>query len=399
MRYPLPERLRSIQPSVTLGLSARVKAMAKEGLDVVSFTAGEPEVPPPAFVLDAMANLDLAQSTRYTDTRGQPEARARAAAWMARECGATYGADDVLLLDGAKRALSLGILAAFDVGDQVIVSSPCWVSYAPMMALARVKPVLVPARIEDGFRPDFDALEAAVTPNTRGIIVNSPQNPTGVVYSEAELDGLAEFVRRHDLLLITDEVYHHLQFNDPPSPMILKRHPDLIDRTLVVNSMSKTYAVPGWRVGFAAGPHWWVRRMADVWGHTGSNLNALMQSLLVKVLEAPTDFVRERAATYARRRDVVVPRLRALPGVRVHSPEGAFYVFPEVKGLLGSHYRGVTLTTTVQFSEALLEGERLAVVPGDAFDGAGFLRLSLALPDAALLEGLARLDRFVQELT
>ena len=399
MNNPIPERLRNIQPSVTLGLSARVKAMAREGLDVVNLTAGEPEVLPPPFVLEALASYDAALSTRYTDARGTPDVRARVAAWIAREGGATYGADDVVLLDGAKRALSLGIQTAFDAGDEVVLFSPTWVSYGPMMSLARARPVLVPSRIEDGFRPDFEALEAATTPRTRGVIVNSPQNPTGVVYSEAELDGLADYVRRHDLLLISDEIYHHIQFRDPPSPMILKRHPDLVERTLVVNSLSKTFAVPGWRVGFAAGPRWWINRMADVWGHTGSNLNALMQAVLGRVLEAPTDFARERAAVYAGRRDVLVPRLRALPGVRVHPPQGAFYAFPEVKGLLGKSYRGQALTTTVRFSEALLEGERVAVVPGDAFEAPGFVRLSLAVTDKALDDGLTRLERFVGELS
>ena len=398
MKNPIPERLRSIQPSVTLGLSARVKAMAKQGLDVVNLTAGEPEVPPPPFVLEALRTLDPTQSSRYTDARGLPDVRARVAAWIAREGGATYAPEEVLLVDGAKRALSLGIQAVFDADDEVVLFTPTWVSYAPMMHMARVRPTLVPTRLDDGFRPDLAELEAATTERTRGVILNSPQNPTGVVYSDREIDALADYVRRHDLLLISDEIYHHIQFSEPRREMLLKRHPDLVERTLAVNSLSKTYAVPGWRVGFAAGPRWWIDRMNGMWGHTGSNLNTLMQALLGRVLEAPTDFTRERSAVYARRRDVAVRRLAGLPGVRVHPPEGAFYVFPEVKGWLGRSYRGQRLLCSVQISEALLESERVAVVPGDAFDAPGFVRLSLAVADQTLEQGLTRLERFAGEL-
>lgn len=399
MKNPLPERLRSIEPSITLGLSARVKAMAKAGLDVVNLTAGEPEVVPPPMVLDALAGVDPLTTTRYTDARGLPDVRALTAAWIKREWGASYAADDVLLLDGAKRALSLGIQAVCDGGDEVVLLAPTWISYAPMLALARAKPVLVSTDLADGFRPHLEDLEAATTPRTRGLVLNSPQNPTGIVYSDAELDVFADYVRRHDLLLISDEIYHHLQFREPPSAMILARHPDLVERTLVVNSLSKTFAVPGWRVGFAAGPRWWINRMADLWGHTGSNLNGLMQAVLGKILEAPTDFCREQTRTYARRAQAVVPRLAALPGLRVHPPEGAFYVFPEIKGLLGRRYRGAPLTSSLQFSEALLDGERVAVVPGDAFGAPGFLRLSLAVSDDNLATGLLRLERFVKELS
>lgn len=398
MKNPLPERLRSIEPSVTLGLSARVKAMAREGLDVVNLTAGEPEVAPPPVVLEALRSIDPLTTTRYTDARGTPDVRARVAAWIAREGGATYSADDVLLLDGAKRALSLGIQSVCDGGDEMVLFAPTWVSYAPMLALARARPVLVQTELADGFRPHLDAIEAATTSRTRGLILNSPQNPTGIVYSNAELDVLAEYVRRHDLLLISDEIYHHLQFREPRTQTILARHPDLQERTLVVNSLSKTYALPGWRVGFAAGPRWWINRMADLWGHTGSNLNGLMQAVLGKVLEASTDFSRERADTYARRAAQFVPRLAALPGVRVHPPEGAFYVFPEVRGLFGRSYRGKPITSSLQFSEALLDGERVAAVPGDAFGAPGYLRLSLAVSDDTLAKGLDRLERFVKEL-
>lgn len=399
MKNPLPERLRSIEPSVTLGLSARVKAMANEGLDVVNLTAGEPEVPPPPVVLEALRSIDPLTTTRYTDARGLLDVRARVAAWIQREGGATYDPADVLLLDGAKRALSLGIQSICDGGDEMVLFAPTWVSYAPMLALARAKPVLVSTELSDGFRPRLDALEAATTPRTRGLILNSPQNPTGIVYTNAELDVLADYVRRHDLLLISDEIYHHLQFREPRTQTILARHPDLAERTLVVNSLSKTYSLPGWRVGFAAGPRWWITRMADQWGHSGSNLNGLMQALIGKVLEASTDFTRARARTYAQRAETFVPRLAALSGVRVHPPEGAFYVFPEVKGLLGRRHRGEPITTTVQFAERLLEAERVAVVPGDAFGAPGYLRLSLAVTDDTLAKGFDRFEHFVEELT
>jgi aspartate aminotransferase len=398
-RFPAPKRLSAVQPSATLALSSKAKEMAAAGIDVVNLTAGEPDMAPPDFVLSALADADPLSTTRYTNIRGGVDVREAAVEWIRREIGVDYAAEELLLLDGAKRALSLGIEAAFDDGDEVLLIAPYWVSYRPMLQLVGAVPVVHHTRIEDGFRADLKALASLVGPKTRGIILNSPQNPTGVVYSAEEFDQLAAFVKEHDLLLISDEIYQHLQFGDAPVPSILAAHPELRDRTLMVNSLSKTYAVPGWRVGFSAGPRWWIDRMARAWGHSGSNLNALMQQVLGKVFAEPTDFCQERTETFARRAKIATEILSGIPGVRVNEPKGAFYIFPDFGAWMGRRVGGKLLESGADLAAGLLSDAKVAVVPGEAFEAPGHVRISLAVADDELRRGLERVVAFLDSAT
>jgi aspartate aminotransferase len=393
---PVPKRLSAVEPSVTLALSAKAKEMAGSGIDVINLSAGEPDMPPPDFVLRALRDVDPMANTRYTNSRGAPPVRAAVADWIRREVSLDYAPEEVILLDGAKRALSLGIEAVFDDGDEVLLIAPCWLSYRPMLRLAGAVPVVLETRIEDGFRPNLEALEALVGPRTRGIILNSPQNPSGIVYTEAELDRLAAFIEAHDLLLISDEIYQHLQFGGVSVGSILASHPRLRERALMVNSLSKTYAVPGWRIGFAAGPSWWIDRMARAWGHSGSNLNALMQQVLVRVLPESTAFVDERRLAFARRAKLATEILSEIEGVRVMAPEGAFYILPDFGALMGQELDGRVVHSGFELAEILLDGALVAVVPGEAFDAPAHLRISLAVPDDVLRRGLERVDVFLR---
>lgn len=396
---PIPKRLAAVEPSVTLALSAKAKAMVAAGVDVVNLAAGEPDIPPPAFVLEALREADPLTTTRYTDPRGMVAVREVTAQWIRREIGVDYAPREILLLDGAKRALSLGIEAAFDDGDEVLLIAPYWVSYDSMLKLSGAVPVVLRTSIEDGFRPTIEALEALVGPRTRGIVLNSPQNPSGIVYTEQELARLAAFVEAHDLLLISDEIYHHLQFGDRQVASILASHPSLRERSLMVNSLSKTYAVPGWRVGFAAGPAWWIDRMARSWGHSGSNLNALMQHVLARVLAEPTEFCAERTRTFATRATLATEILSGLEGVRVMAPEGAFYVLPDFGAWMGREIDGTLVRDGFDLAELLLERAQVAMVPGEAFEAPGHLRISLAAADAELRRGLERVVAFLDSAT
>ena len=399
MKTRAPRRFDEIKPSPTLALSARVKAMVAQGRDIANLTAGEPDMPPPDFVLEALAEIEAGATTRYTDSRGQPAAREALCAWLAREAGVDYAPEEVLLLDGAKRALALGIHALAEAGDELALFSPYWVSYQPMIHLADATPVVVPTRFEDGFRPDMAQLEAATTPQTVALIMNSPQNPTGVVYAEAELDAIADYVTRHDLLLIADDIYQHIQLRQPAVPPILARHPELKERTLLIHSLSKAFGVPGWRVGFAAGPRWLIDRMTRAWAHTGSNLNGIMQALVTRVLGAPMDFCEGRAQRFRARRDLAVDRLASMPGVRVLPPDGAFYVFPDLNGILGRRFDGRVVEDTLTLAELLLEHARVAAVPGEAFGAPGYLRMTLAAADEQIAAGLDRMAEFLAGMT
>jgi aspartate aminotransferase len=395
MKQQVPERFQKLTPSPTLTLSARVKEMARQGRDVVNLTAGEPDQAPPDFVLDAVRDADLVATTRYTDSRGLADVRKVTAEWIAREIGVQYAPEEVLLLDGAKQALALGIHAMFEKGEELVIFTPTWVSYVPMCHLAGVEPALVATDVASGFRPDLENLEQRIGPHTAGLLLNSPQNPTGIVYTDAELDGLADFVRRHDLLLISDEIYAHIRLAPPADgPVvrsILARHPDLKERTLMVNSLSKTYAVPGWRVGFAAGPRWLIDRMTLAWGHIGSNLNALMQHVLKATLSRPTDFMQAWNAEYRQRRDLALELLAEIPGLKVHPAEGAFYLFPDVRAYLGKSGPGHCVTSSMQLAEYLLDTVGVATVPGEAFEAPGYLRMTLAASREKIADGLARM--------
>ncbi len=381
-------RAGEIQPSPTVGLDARAKELARRGIDVVSFGVGEPDFPTPALALEEAERAMREGFTRYTPVRGIPELRKAIAEKVRREQGLAYDPEgEILVSSGAKESIFLALLALVDAGEEVLLPAPYWVSYPEQIRLAGGRPVVVPSSPERGFRVGPAELAPYLGPRTRVLILNSPQNPSGTVYPREELAELARFCREHDLWVVADEIYEKLVFRGEHVSMA--SFPGMRERTVVVNGVSKAYAMTGWRVGWACGPARVIGAMASFQSHTTTHPSSVSQRAALGALCGPQDQVAEMVAEFRRRRDFMVERLTSLPGFRVWPPEGAFYVtgLMEEKGF----------SSDLALAERLLEEARIAVVPGSAFGMPGYLRFSYALSFERIQEGLDRLERFVRE--
>ncbi len=396
----LARRLHAIKPSPTLALNARAKALAAAGEDVVGFAAGEPDFDTPAHIKAAGVKALDDGFTKYTATAGTPELRAAICEKLKADNGLSYSPEQVVVGNGAKQCLYNFFQALLDEGDEVIIFNPAWMSYPEMVALAGGTPVFVPTREEDGWVPDPELFARAITARTRAVVLNSPSNPTGAVLSAEALSALARVLERHpEVVVVTDDIYEKLLYTAKPFVEVLNIAPHLADRTLVVNGLSKAFAMTGWRLGYAAGPKALISAMQMIQDQSTSNASSIGQRAAVAALQGPKDTVEVMAREFLARRDLFVAGLRVLPGVRIRPPEGAFYVFPSFHGLLGKRHRGKPLEGSVHISQVLLDDYRLAAVPGEPFGGEGYLRLSFAASRATIEKGLGRLRDFVGGLT
>ena len=387
-----------MEPSPTVSLDGRVKELRSQGVDIVNFSAGEPDFPTPDHVKEAAKRAIDANFTRYTPVAGIPELRRAIAAKLARENGLSYEPSEIVVSNGGKQALYNAIMALCDPGDEVMILAPYWVSYPEQVRLAGGEPVFVPTDAGRGFHLDPDALARRVTARTRVIVLNSPNNPTGAVLGADELEAVADLARRHDLWVVSDEIYEHLIY-DGRRHVSIASLPGMKERTVLINGLSKAYAMTGWRVGYAAAPRPVAEAMAALQGHGSSGISSISQAAAVAALEGPSGFIQEMVAEYDRRRRHIVRRLNALPGVRCSEPEGAFYVFAEVNELL-SRAAAVRpdLRTDVDLAGWLLEAARVAVVPGSGFGWPGAIRLSYATSLEQIDEGLDRMERALAQL-
>ncbi|NOK39633.1 pyridoxal phosphate-dependent aminotransferase [Corallococcus exercitus] len=394
----LARRLQAIKPSATLALNARAKALAASGKDVVVLAAGEPDFDTPEFVKQAAIDALRSGFTKYTATAGMPELREAVCRKLEKDNGLKYAPDQVVVTAGGKQSLYNCFQALLDEGDEVIIFAPYWVSYPDMVHLAGGTPVIVPTREEDGYAPDPAAIKKALTPRTRAIVLNSPANPTGAVYSRATLEGIADAVRGHDCILVTDDMYEKLLYTQEPFLNIGNVAPDLVPRLLVSNGLSKSYAMTGWRLGYAAGPKALISGMQLVQDQSTSNASSITQKAALAALNGPTDTITAMVNEYRERRDLFVAGLNAIPGIRCRLPEGAFYAMADVRGLMGKSYKGKPLTDSLQMSEALLNDFLVAAVPGDPFGAPGYIRMSFVTSREVLQKGLTRLRDFVAAL-
>ncbi|MFL5345559.1 MAG: pyridoxal phosphate-dependent aminotransferase [Hyalangium sp.] len=394
----LAQRIKAIKPSPTLALNARAKALAAQGVDVAGFVAGEPDFDTPEFIKQAAIDCLKAGFTKYTPTAGIPELREAICAKLQRDNQLTYTPDQVLVSVGAKHSLYNIFQALLNEGDEVIVLTPYWVSYPDMVLLAGGRPVFVETREENGFAPDPEAIRRALTPRTRAIVLNSPSNPSGAVFSRAALEGIASAVRGHDCLIVSDDIYEKLLY-EGQFLNIANVAPDLVPRLVVVNGMSKAYSMTGWRLGYAAGPKPLITGMQMIQDQSTSNPTSMVQKGAVAALKGPTDFLGKMVEEFRARREIIVAGLNALDGVRCRTPEGAFYVFPNVQGLLKRSYKGSPVGTSSRLSEILLDDFRVAVMPGAPFGAEGYLRLSFATSREVIQKGLARMKDFVAALS
>ncbi|HEY8551985.1 MAG TPA: pyridoxal phosphate-dependent aminotransferase [Thermaerobacter sp.] len=390
----LSARARGIQPSVTIAIDTRAKALKDAGEQVINLSAGEPDFPTPRHVCEAAVAAIEAGFTRYTPAAGIAELRRAIADKHRRDNGVEYAEDEIVVSSGGKHALFNAFMALCDPGDQVIIPAPYWVSYPEMVRLAGGEPVIVETGPETGFKLTPEALRRALGPRSRAVVLNSPNNPTGAVYTREELDALVAVAVEAGLWIVTDELNEHL-IDEGEHVSIAALRPEYRERTILINGVSKAYAMTGWRIGWAAAPRPVAKAMAAIQSQATSSVNSIAQKAAVAALTGPQDDVAAMREEYRRRRDLVVDGLSRLPGIDVERPAGAFYVYPSVRGLLGREIGGRRVDDDVALAEALLEAARIAVVPGTAFGTPGYLRLSYATARSDLEEALRRLGQLL----
>ena len=383
----LSSRAEALQPSLTLAISARAKALQQEGRDICSLSAGEPDFETPAFIVEASVQALRDGVTRYGPAAGDPLLREAIAHKISAENGVPTTASEVLVTNGGKQAIYNLFQVVLNPGDEVLIPAPYWLSYPEMARLAGAQPVAVPSSARTGFKPDLDALEAAITPATRLLVVNSPGNPTGHVLSLEELELLADLLRRHPrLLVMTDEIYEYLVDEGITHHSLAAVAPDLQDRCFMVNGFAKGWAMTGWRLGYLSGPAAVIKAASALQSQSTSNVCSFAQSGATAAIEGSRDCVREMAASYNLRRQLLIDGLQALPGITLVPPRGAFYAFPQLPEGCGD---------SVSFCTRALEEEGLAIVPGGAFGDDRCVRLSCAVSRETITDGISRLARLL----
>ena len=387
-------RMASLEPSATLAMAARAAAMAAAGTDVIDLSVGEPDFPTPDHICRAAEAAIRGGKTKYTPAAGIPQLRQAVADDYGRRTGLAIKPTQVVVSNGAKHSLHNVFTAVLNEGDEVIVPTPYWVSYAELIKLAGARPVLVQTRIDDDFKLRPEALRQAITPRTRMLLLCSPSNPTGVVYSEAELAALADIAIEADLAVVSDEIYDQLVFDGRRSPSFPTLRPGLAERTVVVAGVSKTYSMTGWRIGWTICPEPLAKAIGNLQSQETSNPCSVSQHAAIAALTGPQECVTEMRAAFQKRRDLVAGRLAAMPGVRLPDIGGAFYAFFDIgPALERSRSRGIA--TSLQWCEALLEREHVALVAGSAFGAEGHVRMSFAAAEEKLAAGLDRIARFL----
>lgn len=391
----LSERIKALAPSATMAMAARASAMKAAGVDVIDLSVGEPDFPTPGHVCRAAEEAIAAGFTKYTPAPGIPALREAVAADAARRTGREVKPSQVVVSNGAKHALHNIFTALLEPGDEVVVPTPYWVSYAELIKLTGARPVLLETRLEDDFKLRGDALTAAITPATRMLLLCSPSNPTGVVYSAEELGVLADIAIEHDLAVVSDEIYDQLVFDGRQAVSFATLRPGLAERTVVVAGVSKTYSMTGWRIGWTISPEPLAKAIASLQSQETSNPCSISQHAAIAALQGPQECVVRMRDAFQARRDLVAARLAAMPGIRLPRIGGAFYAFFEILPYLGRSYGGKQVTTSVEWCEALLEAEQVATVAGAAFGAEGHVRMSFAASEEKLAEGLDRIERFL----
>lgn len=392
----IAKRVQRVGFSPTLQISAQATRMRAEGKDVLDFSAGQPDFPTPDAVKHAAKQAIDDNKTRYTANAGLIELRGAIAASLSRECQLDYKAEQILVSPGAKASLYFAGMALFDPGDEVLVPLPYWVSYPEQIRLADAIPVFVNCREENGFKLDPQELEAAITERTRAVILNYPSNPTGACYDRGELEALAAVCVRKNIWIIADEIYSKLIYDGAVFTSIAGLDPEVSARTVVINGVSKSYSMTGWRIGYAAGPSEVIQAMGTIQSHSTSNATSISQWASLEALSMPQEEINARVVEFEARRDEIIRLLRTLPGVTCRKPEGSFYVFPNVSGCFG---RGETkVTSGAELCRMLLEEANVAVVPGEAFGTADHLRFSYAVSLERIREGLDRVAKVMNRL-
>lgn len=391
----IADRLSRVKPSPTLAVTARAAELKAQGIDVIGLGAGEPDFDTPDHIKKAAIEAIQQGQTKYTPVSGTPALKKAVIDKFKRENGLDYAANQIIVSNGAKQVIFNAFSATLNAGDEVIIPAPFWVSYPDMVLFAEGTPVIVPCPAENYFKLSAQDLEKAITPKTKWLILNSPSNPTGAAYTEAELRAIADVLLKHPQVWIcADDIYEHLLYDDHNFKTLAQVEPKLISRTLTVNGVSKAYAMTGWRIGYAGGPKELIAAISDIQSHSTSNPCSISQAAAVAALNGPQDFLGSWRQSFAARRNLVVDALNAIPGIECLKPEGAFYVFPSMKGLLGKTTPdGKKINSCNEFCEYLLNSAHVAAVAGSAFGMGGYFRISYATSEAILTEAMQRITK------
>ena len=388
-------KAQSLTPSLTLAITAKAKELKDKGLDVVGFGAGEPDFNTPQNIIDAAAKAMNEGKTKYTPASGINELKDAVAEKLLVENGLKYAREQVIISTGGKQCLANAFEALINEGDEVLIATPYWVSYPDLVTLSGGKSVFLDTKEENNYKITVEVLKAQVTDKSKILVINSPNNPTGTIYSREELVEIAEFCKEKDLFIISDEMYEKLIYGDEQHVSIASLSDDAYARTLVVGGFSKSYAMTGWRLGYAAGPKELVKLMGSIQSHTTSNPTSFVQYAAVEALKGSQDSISKMNAEFAKRRDYMVERTMGIEGLSCIYPKGAFYVMMDVRKLMGKTYKGKAVKDSLDFSAFLLEDYLVAVVPGIAFGLEGFVRLSYATSMANIGKGFDRISEFV----
>jgi aspartate aminotransferase len=394
------ERLDRVSPSQTIAISSKARALKAAGRDIISLSAGEPDFDTPGNIKAAAIRAIEAGETKYTDVSGTMALRQAVCAKFKRDNGLDYTPSEVMISTGGKQVIYNAMVATLNAGDEVIIPSPCWVSYPDIVSLADGTPVIIPCSQNSGFKLRPEDLEAAITPKTKWLMLNSPSNPSGAAYTADDLRALAEVLVRHPhVWVLTDDIYEKLVYDDFEFATIAQVEPRLKDRTLTMNGCSKSYAMTGWRIGFCGGPAALIKAMDKLQSQSTSNTSSISQAAAVEALNGPQDFLGEMRGVYQERRDLVVSMLNTAPGLNCHKPEGAFYVVPAIHGCIGKTSRGgVAIADDESFVTALLDEEGVAAVHGSAFMYPGHFRVSYATDTESLRKACERIKHFCEGL-
>lgn len=397
----IANRLFNVKPSPTLAVTAKAAALRAEGKDVIGLGAGEPDFDTPDHIKAAAKKAIDEGQTKYTPVGGTPALKQAIIDKFKRDNGIEYTANEIVASCGAKQVLFNALVATLNAGDEVIIPAPYWVSYPDMVLFAEGTPVVVPCSEKNGFKLQPAALEGAITKKTKWLILNSPSNPTGAGYTKDELRALADVLLKHPhVYVMCDDIYEHLVYDGFQFHTLVQIEPALKERALTINGVSKAYAMTGWRIGYAGGPEEIIKAIADIQSHSTSNPCSISQAASVEALNGPQEFLKEWCGHFARRRDLVVAALNAIEGIECLTPEGAFYVFPNIKGLLGKKTpSGGSIDGCVSFCDYLLEEVQVAAVFGDAFGMPGYFRVSYATSEEKLTEAMGRIKAAVEKLS
>lgn len=394
----LSRKAQAIEPSLTLAITAKAKEMKEKGIDVISFSAGEPDFNTPKNIINAAIKAMEDGNTKYTSVNGILQLREAICKKFKDDNGLEYNPSQIVVSTGAKQSLANTFLAILNPGDEVIVSTPYWVSYPELIKLADGKPVFVEGDEKSNYKFTKENLEKAVTVKTKAIVLNTPNNPTGTIYNKEELEVIADFAKKYNIIIISDEMYEKLIYDNENHISIASLSKDAYERTIVINGLSKSYAMTGWRIGYCAASEKIAKLMMSIQSHVTSNVCSITQYAALEALNGPQDEITKMINEFEKRRNYMINRIESIDNLSIVKPKGAFYIMINIENCLGKEINGKILNDSMEFCASLLENEKLAVIPGKAFGLNNYIRVSYATSMEAIKEGLNRIESFIKKL-